>query len=109
MNDMRFALNPLVKIHQESFTLGIKPSSRRSGLCPFEWVKRSFITEISKINILESFTLGIKPNSRRSEICIFEWAKRSFITKISKTNILISPCWNHTLFLFKTSSHCLKC
>lgn len=71
---MRFTLNPLVKIHQESFTFEIKPNNRKSRLCLFEWVKRSFITKISKIRILVSFTLGIKPNSRRSEICIFEWA-----------------------------------
>lgn len=41
---MRLALNPLVKIFQESFTLGIEPNSRRSGFCIFEWVKRSFKT-----------------------------------------------------------------
>ena len=42
---MRLPLNPLVKILQASFTLGIKPKSRRSGFCIFEWVKRSVITK----------------------------------------------------------------
>lgn len=54
LNDMRLALNPVVKILQESFTLGIEPNSRRSGFRISDWVKSSFITKMSETSMLIS-------------------------------------------------------